>query len=255
MISPPKNGLKNLRRRNTQETLQNLERVLSFIRRESKDFSTLIEQGAFEDWQDSSRRSGLISYTNALLLAVGSHLAREQVLSQDQFLKLRRLFRETFFDASSGLYATTQKKTSFCLETQLLLLDEKLTENPAALWHCLKRHPLWTSSIGPGLPHYPRYEKRDISWTCQAVGLTGYHDNFVWSWLLGFSAKVALRLGDFGEAEKILATLESWAVRDQVLGEVYGRDQGELFQGWLFRSERPFSWGAGKVLEALELQK
>jgi glycogen debranching enzyme len=119
-----------------------------------------------------------------------------------------------------------------------------------ALYQALKRHPIWSVAPVPGVASYPHYSGRDISFNTRVVGLRHYHDGLIWSWLVALSGKTALLMGDKAEADRLYIALEKMAVRDNGIGEVYShKKEMKLFKRPFYRSEFPFSWGAGMVLD------
>ena len=74
-----------------------------------------------------------------------------------------------------------------------------------------------------------------------------------WSWLMGYAAKAAHRQGDVEEYGRILSGLEKLVERDGAVYEIYNSESLMPWRGALYRSERPFSWGAGKILESISV--
>lgn len=233
------------------EMLQGLKPVFEFIREQTQSFKKVISQKAYEDWQDSAARQGEISYTNALTLIALKMALKLGLAVEAEFVHFKKLFHDHFYSETVKLFATTEEKNSFCLETQLLLIDFAVVDDATVIWQSLKKSELWNKALIPGVPHVPQYEKNEISWTCKLAGLSRYHDGFIWAWLSAYSAKIAFKVQDYDSGVQILNHLEEWAVRDKDLGEIYNMHSGKLHESLLFRSERPFSWAAGKTLEAL----
>src|ERR1700743_2359824 len=97
----------------------------------------------------------------------------------------------------------------------------------------------------------PDYPARARNWTAWIAGLGHYHDRTAWSWLTAMSAKVAARMGDSAEADRIMNGLASLAARDATIVEIYEPSkQMRPWHRWLYHSEQPFSWGAAPTSEA-----
>ena len=154
------------------------------------------------------------------------------------------------------------------LDANLLAIDWGFFAlNPreaSALYENLKAHPLWTDGDIPGYATAGRYPIEWIGKLPKLIGVPDYHDQMYWSWLIGLSAKVAVDLGDTDEANRIFAREQELVVRDQGVTEVYEHDSNHApvsrvvnvpvlaALGYrVYRAERPFSWGAGITLDAL----
>ena len=123
-----------------------------------------------------------------------------------------------------------------------------------ALYAALKRSPLWTRGGVPGsatVGDYPRAWTHTVS---RVVGLTHYHDRLHWSWLTALAAKVAHRMGDVAEAERIFDRLADMVEEDGTVGEIYRERGGRLrpFRSFGYQSADDFTWGAGMIRHALD---
>lgn len=146
------------------------------------------------------------------------------------------------------------------LDTNLMILDdEKFLENKTQrqkLYKGLKYHPLWQNSYGPGLASYPHYPKSWRSLTTKISGLSHYHDEMYWSWLIAFAGKIAHRYGDFSAANLIFSSLQQLAIRDDAISEIYSPAPNlPKFKSKLYKSSSPFSWGSAMTLESLYFYK
>lgn len=217
----------------------------------------LIWQGAFEDWQDSARREGFTFYVNLLhyfVLARATKYIPEIAIKQNAEA-LRAELMKVFFLNDQGVFRSHSETEHVSLDGNLLALAEGFYEPKSAaansLYLKLKSHPVWTSGVG--VSTVPDYPDSWISWTCRAVGLKHYHDRLQWSWLIGLSARVASVMDDLPEASRILETLGRAVFRDGMIVEVYSSEKTELqlFETFFYKSEGPFSWGAGQCLQAI----
>jgi hypothetical protein len=236
-----------------------LQDVLEFSLTRTKGGTALIEQGRFEDWQDSSAREGRTSYVN-FLQAIAFNCAREMGLklpaSADSFTDL--VHRE-FFEPKAGVYraCTSDSKEIISLDANVLVINElKRGAEQSDLYRSLKSNALWGRAEIPGVSSFPNYPKDQVSWTCKGVGLRHYHDDMLWTWLSAQAAKSAAICGDLEESDRILETLNRVSERDGGVAEIHRPTKNlPMFENILYRSEMPFSWGSGCILEALEKRR
>lgn len=141
-----------------------------------------------------------------------------------------------------------------------------------SMYQSLKRSELWKGSQHthydfnvPGLATSGPYFFWDRSIQTVGSGLRRYHDKFIWSWLVAESAKVATMFEGREAGMKILMDFYNSALfKNDAIGEIYTigcHSIDESVTGLLgipttenryfYRSEAPFSWGAGKILEAI----
>jgi hypothetical protein len=247
-----------------QQNRPALNEILNFCLMRTNGGSRLVEQGRFEDWQDSAAREGQTCYVN-LVFALAFRAARELDLAvSEPAYRFDEIVFKHFFVDTTGLLHTQSRSGAVSpivsADSNLLWVSERLldasslaTSTKSALLDQLMQHPLWTAQEIPGRASFPDYPATDISWTTKGVGLTHYHDQFLWSWLSGLAAIACIEHRRQHEAERIFSVLETMARRDGGIGEVYRREPGlPLVHTWLYHSELPFSWGAGLVLEAIE---
>lgn len=240
-----------------------LQRGLDFCLARTQNARELVVQGRYEDWQDSASREGRTLYVNALYamaFAAARDLGLTIEIDAPGFLEK---IRATFYDEAAGVYKACETLDIVSLDGNLLILNEPALAGLRTpdLYARLKTHALWTSARIPGVATVGDYPESWISWTTRAVGLRHYHDRFAWSWLAGLAAKAARLADDEEEARRIWTELQRMAIRDDGIGEIYesrrssvGPDDRELVlvRRLLYRSELPFSWGAGCILESLD---
>ncbi len=228
-----------------------LRQLLGFYERFRR--GGLIQQPAFSDWQDSVRRVGASFYTNLLV-----HRARQRLGTAGEAVEAERaLLERRFRDPESGLFRSLEGRPEISVDGPLLALALGwIAPDSAAgraLFASLCAHPVWGQR---GLPRasWPDWPAAEISWTTRLVGLRHYHDELVWSWLCALAATVACKVGERDEAERILDHLDALVERDGAVVELYGAHAPwPAFETRFYRAERPFSWGAGMLVEALEL--
>lgn len=211
-----------------------------------------IVQPPFSDWQDSANRTGVGLYLHVLLIRAGLLLSKfgidvsgphnyQHVISQRFFGPHLRMFRQ-------------DEMQQVPLESNLWILESELFTDKVSrteLSEKLRRSPLWQFL---GVPVSPRYGSDQISWTTKAVGLRNYHDGLRWSWLIAEAARVSSLLNDSHEANRILRTLQYMTDDSDEIAEVYHLRKPVPFRSSAgrYRSESPFSWGAAKVIEAID---
>ena len=162
---------------------------------------------------------------------------------------------KTFFDQKSGLFKSLSKGEWISLEGNLYALEDDLflnDEEKINLYKNLVQSKLWNAI--PGIPTVPDYPKKQISYTTKLVGLRHYHDGFTWPWLTAFSAKIAGLMGDSTTQRFLMEKLQEWAIRDNAIHEVLNpKKDFRPVRKPFYRSESPFSWASGFVLDSLHV--
>lgn len=216
----------------------------------------LVRQSSFSDWQDSVERKGVTFLTNFLYFEVAAGL---RSIGWDEPVDLARLgarMRGTFFDQTSGVFLSHHGSPQVSLEGNLLALESKefLSESEKQqLWSALKKHPLMKI---PGSCSYPAWPRSVVAWHVKLAGLQDYHGPLVWSWLLGLLLKVAELRQDKDMVRELELKIHALLLRDGEVVEVYDSHNMWLpWSSWLIAAERPFSWGAAYLIEALSLVK
>jgi hypothetical protein len=233
---------------------ESLKRVYQWYRPEE---GGLITQGAYADWQDSAKRSGHCFLTNLFFYLVSTRLQNLAIDVSVDLPSLKKTIKEKFFDQNSGLYRTHAKLSVISLEGNLFALEAPEFLDPdqkKQLWQSLKVHPLMQLDQGLlGRCSYPEYDKDQIAWHVRLASLERYHGGLAWSWLMGLGLKVAIEQEDAAVVTRMLTKIHSLLIRDKEVVEVYDpNDLWQPWESWLISSERPFSWGAGYLVEALQ---
>lgn len=222
-----------------------LQKIFDFYNSKFED--GLIVQGEHADWQDSAQRKGKMFFTNLLYLHMGSEF-NFLTGAQQEALKLKIM--DTFYEPISGLFLSMAGRDNISLEGNLWAIEYGLMKDTKNLYESLRKHPLFTLGPCPGFATYPSYTKEDTYIQVKVVGLQEYHGNMYWSWLMGYSAKVAFLMGDTANVAKLHSHIKRVLLRDQVVNEIY-KHKSELpaFSSVFYRSEAPFSWGSAFILD------
>lgn len=207
----------------------------------------LIRQPSYSDWQDSLDRAGYTTYTNLLhLLFLTQYADILGIVPLVDREALKAHILSVFGDTQMGLLFAREGDEFHDLDSQLMALEI----GGLITWRSLSESPLWQNMLLPG--GISVWNKQRASWTCRLVGLSGYHKELYWSWIIGEAIRVCILLEKREMAEDFLSTLESMAQRDGTIAEIYDSNW-KPFTTLLYKSEQPFSWGCAKILEALYL--
>jgi glycogen debranching enzyme len=191
-------------------------------------------QPAFSDWMDSLRRTGPQLAFHVLLLRAVREYEAFGVRGAIESEALLRVIRQTWFDESAKWKEQSTDALLFSLEAGL--------GDSALLFAEIRRRPV-------GVPATPQ-PKSEASWTARLVGLRHYHDGIAWSWLAAETARV-VRAYDASYADEILTDLQLLVEHEHTVPEIYMSESNSMVRLPLYTSERPFTWGAGKIIEAL----
>ena len=224
----------------------------------------LIFQPNYSDWQDSAKRKGRTSFVNLLLAEVLDRFENsdnEQIRQLD--IPTLELFARANIDSKlimkeihqffwkDGLLRSQEKGEQVSFDSNALAFTFGVAETLGVDYQRLKSSKLWLSGGLPGRSTAPNYHPKQISLTTKTVGLRHYHDELIWSPLIGMAAQVAVLNGDLDEAGKILVAYQRIATENQAIHEIYDLDLNP-FETAFYQSEHPFSWGAAEMLKAVD---
>lgn len=216
----------------------------------------LIWQTPFADWQDSAKREGHAFLTNLFYFLAAERLRALGWEVKVESGEFKKLLDEKFLDAATGVYRSLEGSPVVSVEGNLTALDaEEFLTAPEKkqVWSSLRKHELLTAHGGVigscGTPEWPMAE---IAWHVKVARLRRYHGSIAWSWLMGLGLKVGESMGDEQFSKLQRRKIDELLARDGVVVEIYDPDENwRPWQSWLLRAERPFSWGAGHLVEAL----
>lgn len=230
-----------------------LEHLYQYYQRRRRGTHGPILQTPFSDWQDSRERSGYTLYTNILLYRVLKE-ARELAV-----LKVTALEPENFRAQTAAEFYWPELK----LWRGRLTTDSKITDEVGLDYHLfglesgffgnesnelyqnIKNSELWLKSQNqlPGFVTFQKFSANQKSFAVRFAGLSRYHEDLYWSWLIKLAAKVAKQYGDVDESARILSALHKLYERDQYVFEIYDPKNMMPFRARFYESEYPFSWG------------
>ncbi len=230
----------------------------------------LVRQTPFGDWQDSVSREGFTFYVNLVYWkALSDCQALGLKIPAGRVESLKQSLIKKFFDPGTGLFQSWLNHSQISIDGNLLAIaygffDPRSSE-ARALYEALKRHPLWTRHRIPGCATIPDYDQSEKSSQVGLVGLNDYHDQIIWSWLVGLSIQISGLMGDLAERDRILDEYTKILERDGSVEEVLEPNDPShppvhrlVGVRWaarlgykVYRSEHPFSWGAGVLLWGL----
>ncbi|MBI5200490.1 MAG: hypothetical protein HY925_02790 [Elusimicrobia bacterium] len=217
-----------------------IERALSWCRSEMRD--GLIFQPPFSDWKDTiSSRRGHVFFTQ---LQFWKALGRAQ--ETDEFAaRLRRAFwlGEYFADTTEFPLLSTDGNLA-AIAWGFSTQDE--TER---ILDAIEAKGLWTPWGPKAGERYSYFEK---GWFARLALVHGYQDDFVWLWVSALALRALHRAGRVERRDALLRTLCERIVREKSISEVYRPEDGQEVRTWLYRSEAPFSWSSGMLLEAFD---
>ncbi|MFZ9596088.1 MAG: hypothetical protein ACO3A2_08425 [Bdellovibrionia bacterium] len=243
--------------------LPHLEKSIHFIETHFLVDGLVGKQPPFSDWKDSIRREGRVAFTNALYILALKGLA--QVTHQLHRLEKAASFltraQEVESRFQSFFWETQQKRLKnfeadphlsadanlFAIASGLLPKDQA----QEALTH-LKASPLWHPL--PGAPTWPSYPNHYKSFLVRLIGLGGYHDRLYWMWISALAARAEKAMGHEREYQEIMNRLAQRIAQDQGIYEVYELEPGTSnlrpHRGWIYKSDKSFTWSAACYLEA-----
>jgi hypothetical protein len=227
---------------------EDFRKIFDFYKNKKLPSIGLLWQNQHADWQDSARRTGFTFFTNLLYYHMGIKYGFLSQLAADQ---LRNRIVTIFYDRKTGLFRSIGGRDQISLEGNLWAIEHNLIANREILYNNLTKHELFRLNGGiPGFATFPSYTKDDTYIQVKVTGLQEYHGKIYWSWLLGYSAKIALMMNDSERFIRIYKKLAQVINRDQTVYEIYNHNANLTpFKSFLYSSEAPFSWGSSFILD------
>lgn len=213
----------------------------------------LIWQTPFADWQDTTKREGNTVLLNLFYFLAASELKKKGWIISINLEELKNKIKSTFFKDGILLSQTGYPQVSveahlFALESDNFLSPEE----KKTLWEKIKSHPVISLDQAIGRCSYPDWPEKDLAWHIKFANLKRYHGSLTWSWLMGLGLTVAKRMNDLEFVNKQTAHINRLLTRDGEVYEVYDPEKDFMPWGsWLIKSEHPFAWGSGYLVEAL----
>jgi hypothetical protein len=216
-----------------------MEHALAFIEKNFLVDGLVGKQPPFSDWKDSIRRTGRVSFTNALYI-----LALRGAARWAKFLGLSVKYTH---------YLNRAEEVTLRFRKFFWMPDRKILRNEAKeVMIELRKSPLW--SPVPGAPTWPSYPSSLKSTLVKAIFLHGYHDRLYWLWISALAARAEKAIGNDVEYEQIMNYLARRIVSDKGIYEVYDAHENDLdlrpHIGPIYRADRSFTWSSACYLEA-----
>lgn len=208
-----------------------IETTLNYLLR-FEDHGLLV-QPKYSDWQDSVKRKGKTSYVNlwwwwSLRVAEKYGWAFKGLpRAKDVEHEFRKIFLR------DGLYRSLSVGPWISLDTNLLMIYLDLEKDPQDLWSRVKELPSYCTS-----PNYPSHM---VSFFTRASSYRHYHDETLWTWLLGLRLVIAQKMEDREAYEIFRVSLEQELLDEPGIPELMQH------KNWLLPCERPFSWGSAWI--------
>ena len=240
-----------------ERLLPSMERALAWCR--ARMLGGFIFQPPFSDWKDTiAARRGAVFFTQLQYWkALGSLAELCDALGKGAAAQARReeaarfddKVQSAFWDESGGFLRDT-------LELPLLSTDGNLAavawgfvprEKALRILAAIESKKLWTPWGPRAGERYPYGEK---GWFARLALVHGYQDDFVWLWISALALRALHAAGQAARRDALLETLCERIARERKISEVYRPEDGREVRTWLYRSEAPFSWSSGMLLEA-----
>ncbi|MFH1725018.1 MAG: hypothetical protein ABII00_10410 [Elusimicrobiota bacterium] len=219
----------------------------------------LVHQPPCSDWKDKTpARRGAVFFTQLLRWRAMRSLedlcramgrARTAATWKDRARTYARRLHRGFWDAERGFFADSLKHRLLSSEANLAAAAWGFADETqaAAIVRAMDRLGLWTP-WGPRTSQ--RYPLRGKSPLIILAGVPGYGDDFVRLWISALALRVLHRLGKRTLRDRIALGVCGLLNSSGRVSEVYRPEDGREVRAWLYRSESPFSWSAGMLLEA-----
>jgi glycogen debranching enzyme len=230
-----------------------LERAYAWLLVHMDPQTNLLVQGRYSDWADSLVRSGSTTYAQVIFCEALKSLAwlsRRLHEPDDQFVYMYKKARSALSRLWRGKYfAESLTSNRFDSAANLLAIKYGLTtsdQTKSILRECALRAKPWILCPPMIEPSHPLCEK---SFLVALAGMGAYHETHRWSWI-GATYLMALKKHN---PKHYSIVRDGWfkkIIADDGVYEVYEAD-GRPVKRLLYRSQKPFAWGAAMMIEAL----
>ena len=220
-----------------------IDRALAWCRGKLKD--GLIHQAPFSDWKDTiAARRGHVFFTNL------QHWKALAALGRPEASDLAALLRRAFW-LKEGFFADTTVLPLLSTDGNLAAIAWGFAtpEETERILDAIEAKNLWTPWGPRAGERYSYFEK---GYFARLALVHGYQDDFVWLWVSALALRALHKAGRTSRRDEILRTLCERITRENKISEVYRPEDGREVRTWLYRSEAPFSWSSGMLLEAFD---
>ncbi len=233
-----------------QELLNGMKYYRQFI-----DKQGLIHQMKYSDFQDSSARVGVTFLTNLLFWKVLKELEDIGFVQKGHSKRIRDSIIKTFWMPDRKLYRGIKGRKYMNIDANLLAIDWGF-DTRKLFWNAIKGYKPWWRGVLPGPPTVPKQPISEKAICVRVGGIPGYHDEYVWSWVMGIGAKVAYKMGDCKVGDEIIQGLKEIVERDKTVYDSYEYNPrtktAVQVVTYGFRAEYDWTWGASYMLDALK---
>lgn len=239
-----------------------LKRGLHWLEFQALEADGLLHQGAYTDWADSVKRSGVIHYTNVLYWKALHEFAidaakygyksdRDYFSAQADQLKLA--INDHFWRDELGFYSTSEQFPHILSSSgNLLAIAWGLASPEQAMAILDKMQALAMADPVPTKVTSQPYGSAFIAIENRLAGIPHYHTSAAWLWLGAWHVAALVRTGRLIEAQTLLERMSTVIVQDGTVHEVYGEDGRYLSTRW-YTSEAPLTWSASLFINAYSL--
>lgn len=240
-----------------KEALPILTRALMYYEGRMKD--GLVVQPPFSDWQDSIKaRRGRVFFTNLIVwkglhsaAAVAERAGETGASFRGRAEILRARILAHFWDEATGTFSNIERGGPLSCDGMLFAVAWGFVDAVTAprIMAALEGARVFTP-WGPRCA-IPDYSFAARGWITRLAGIPDYHDRLIWLWQSALAVRAWKAVGEPARARLLALEIAAILERDQAAGEVYEPETGLPVKRRFYKSESPFSWGAGMVVEVL----
>ena len=239
-----------------------LKRGLQWLETQALGSDGLLHQGAYTDWADSIKRTGMVHYTNVLYWKALHEFAIDAAhygYTDDhahfsaQAEQIKKTINDHFWHGELGFYSTSLQFPSVLSSAgNLMAVAWRLASPPQAHSILDKMAALDMADPIPTKVTSHSYGSAFIAIENRLAGISHYHTAAAWLWLGAWHVAALVRTERLAEARDLLERMSSAIVRDGVVHEVFGVNGRFLSTRW-YTSEAPLTWSASLFIYAQAL--